>query len=142
MALNFYYSVMGIYGWVVWSRRPFDQELPVSRTTTGQKLTGAGLFLLTILVTFAVYLLFGMAIKPANYFDILISGLSFTAMWFMAIKKIENWVLYIIADAIGVPVCAHRGLGMLSLQYAIFTVLAILAYMEWRKILHKQQIRE
>lgn len=140
MTLNVYFSVMGIYGWIVWHRPSGKPELAVSRTTTVQKLTGTALFFLTILVTFAVYALFGKAVGPANYVDIFISGLFFTAMWFMALKKIENWVLYIVADAIAVPLYAHRGLGMLALQYVIFTVLAILAYIEWRKIIHQRQI--
>jgi len=62
--------------------------------------------------------------------------LFFTGMWYMAMKKIENWTLWIIADIIAVPLYAYRGLGMLSLQYVIFTILAILAYIEWRKILN------
>ncbi|NMH27044.1 nicotinamide riboside transporter PnuC [Flavobacterium silvaticum] len=139
MALNVYYSVMSIYGWIVWLRPSANGQLPVTRTNRNQKLTGFGLFILTILVTFAIYALFGAEVKPANYIDIFISGIFFTAMWFMALKKIENWTLYIIADAIAVPLYLHRGLGMLSLQYVIFTMLAIIAYVEWRKILHTQK---
>jgi nicotinamide mononucleotide transporter len=44
----------------------------------------------------------------------------------MALKKIENWTLWIIMISISVPLFWYRGLGMLSLQYLIFTVLAIL----------------
>jgi nicotinamide mononucleotide transporter len=54
----------------------------------------------------------------------------------MALKKIENWTLWIIGDCIAVPLFWYRGLGMLSLQYLIFTILAILAYLEWKKILN------
>jgi nicotinamide mononucleotide transporter len=59
----------------------------------------------------------------------------------MALKKIENWTLWIIGDVIAVPLFAYRGLGMLSLQYIIFTILAVLAYIEWKKILIKNQIK-
>jgi nicotinamide mononucleotide transporter len=51
----------------------------------------------------------------------------------MANKKIENWTLWIFGDIIVTPLYAYRGLGMLSLQYLIFTILAILAYLEWKK---------
>jgi len=37
------------------------------------------------------------------------------------------------------PLYAYRGLGMLSLQYLIFTALAISAYLEWRKILKSKE---
>jgi hypothetical protein len=43
-------------------------------------------------------------------------------------QKIENWTLWIIGDLIVTPLYAYRGLGMLSLQYLIFTILAIYAY--------------
>lgn len=138
MALNIYYSVMSIYGWIVWSKQSGDDKLPISRTSRNQKLTGIGLFLLTILVTFAVYAAFGAEVLIANYIDIVLSGIFFTAMWFMALKKIENWTLYIIADAVAIPLYAWRGLGMLSFQYFIFTILAIVAYFEWRKQLQIQ----
>jgi nicotinamide mononucleotide transporter len=62
-------------------------------------------------------------------------------MWFMAIKKIENWTLWIIADLISIPLYGYRGLGILSLQFLIFTILAVMAYIEWNKIIkNKAQI--
>ena len=57
-------------------------------------------------------------------------------MGFMALKKIENWTLWIIGDIIVVPLYAYRGLGMLALQYLIFTILAIQGYIEWKKSLN------
>jgi nicotinamide mononucleotide transporter len=53
----------------------------------------------------------------------------------MALKKIENWTLWIIADVISIPLYGYRGLGILSLQFLIFTVLAVMAYIEWNKII-------
>ena len=58
-------------------------------------------------------------------------------MWLMANKKLESWIFWIIADIITVPLYAYRGLGMLSLQYIIFTILAIQGYLEWKKSLNK-----
>jgi nicotinamide mononucleotide transporter len=54
----------------------------------------------------------------------------------MATKKLENWALWIIADVITVPLYAYRGLGILSLQYLIFTILAIQGYRAWKKSLN------
>jgi nicotinamide mononucleotide transporter len=54
----------------------------------------------------------------------------------MALKKIENWTLWIIGDLIAVPLYWYKGLGILALEYVIFTLLAVLAYIEWKKILH------
>lgn len=137
MTLNVYFSIMSVYGWINWTRKKEDDYVvKISRTNTKQKVIGVLLFFLTIVVTYFVYHLFGKEILRENYIDIFTSGLFFTGMWYMAMKKIENWTLWIIADIIAVPLYAYRGLGMLSLQYVIFTILAILAYIEWRKILN------
>ena len=134
MMMNFYYSVMSVYGWWNWSRKKNNKVIvPISRTNHREKLIGFGLFLLTMLVTYLVYKAFEYEIETANYIDIFTSGIFFTAMWYMATKKLENWTLWIFADIITVPLYAYRGLGMLSLQYLIFTILAIQGYLAWKK---------
>ena len=140
MTINIYFSIMSIYGWINWSRmKEGKPAIHISRTTTREKVIGVLLFFVTIAVTFLVYHIFGQEINPENYIDIFTSGIFFTGMWYMAMKKIENWTLWIIGDLIAVPLYGYRGLGMLSLQYIIFTILAILAYLEWRKILNNSQ---
>lgn len=138
MMMNFYFSLMSIYGWWNWARTKDDKKVvQVSRTSSKEKIIGFVLFVLTILVTYAVYKVFGSEIEISNYIDIFTSGIFFTAMWYMAKKKIENWTLWILADIITVPLYAYRGWGMLSLQYLVFTIIAIQAYFSWKKILNK-----
>lgn len=136
MMINIYFSIMSIYGWYNWSRTNLGKQiLPISRTNNKQKTIGIILFIITIIVVFCIYIYFDYKIKIENYFDILASGIFFTAMWYMALKKIENWILWIIGNLIVIPLYAYRELGMLSLQYIIFTILAISAYLEWKKLL-------
>ncbi len=138
MMMNFYFSLMSIYGWWNWARTKDDKKVvQVSRTSSKEKIIGFVLFVLTILVTYAVYKVFGSEIEISNYIDIFTSGIFFTAMWYMAKKKIENWTLWILADIITVPLYAYRGWGMLSLQYLVFTIIAIQAYFSWKKSLNK-----
>jgi nicotinamide mononucleotide transporter len=140
MMMNFYYSVMSIYGWWNWSRKKGEKfVVPISRTTTKEKLIGVLLFILTMIVTYFVYKGFDYTLQIPNYIDIVTSGIFFTAMWYMAVKKLENWTLWIIADLITIPLYAYRGLGMLSLQYLIFTILAIQGYIAWKKILNNNR---
>ena len=136
MIINFYFSIMSVYGWYNWSKKIQNQsKLSISRTNEKEKLIGFGFFFLTLLVIYGIYKYFGIPILTENYFDILASGIFFTAMWFMANKKIENWTLWIVGNIIVIPLYAYRGLGILSVQYIIFTILAITAYLEWKKIL-------
>lgn len=141
MTMNIYYSIMSIYGWMMWGKSKKQTALPISKTTLKEKYVGFGLFVLTMIITFFVYQFFNYDIKIPNYIDIFTSGIFFTAMWFMALKKIESWTLWIVGDIIAVPLFAYRGLGMLALQYLIFTILAVLAYYQWRKILNNSNQR-
>ena len=142
MMINGYFSIMSVYGWYKWTRKIKDSDnLPISRTNSKEKIIGIVLFVVTIFVVFAIYKLFDYEINKDNYVDMVASGIFFTGMWYMANKKIENWTLWIIGDLIVTPLYAYRGLGMLSLQYLIFTILAISAYLEWRKILRKSDLQ-
>lgn len=141
LTMNFYYSIMSIYGWYKWSSKSIQNDLNITKTNNQEKIIGILLFFFTIGITYTVYKFFNYSLEIPNYIDIFTSGIFFTAMWYMALKKIENWTLWIIGDVIAVPLFAYRGLGMLSLQYIIFTILAVLAYIEWKKILNKNQLK-
>ena len=138
MMMNVYYSIMSIYGWWNWSRKDKDKYMiKISRFSKNDLGLTISLFVLTICITYSVYLFSLNEIGIPNYIDVFTSGLFFTAMWLMANKKLESWIFWIIADIITVPLYAYRGLGMLSLQYIIFTILAIQGYLEWKKSLNK-----
>ena len=138
MMMNFYFSIMSIYGWWNWARTKNDKKVvQISRTDQREKVIGFGLFMLTMIITYGVYRAFDVEITTSNYIDIFTSGIFFTAMWYMALKKLENWTLWIFADLITIPLYAYRGWGMLSLQYLIFTILAIQGYLAWKKNLNK-----
>ena len=139
MMMNFYYTIMSIYGWWNWARKKENTYVvQISRTNSREKKIGIGFFLITLVVTYSVYQIYDYDMEIPNYIDVFTSGIFFTAMWYMANKKLENWTLWIIADVITVPLYAYRGLGMLSLQYVIFTILAIQGYMEWKRILNSK----
>jgi len=127
---------MSFYGWYEWSRVQDQKKVrQISRVNEKEKRIAFVLIIVTMIVMYAVYRLTGTPIASSNGIDILSSGLFFTAMWLMALKKLENWTLWIIANCISVPLYAYRGWGMLSLQYVIFTVLAIQGYNQWKKSL-------
>ena len=138
MMMNIYYSLMSIYGWWNWSRIENDKYLiKITRFSKNDLGLTVFLFLLTVTITYAVYTFNLTEIKIPNYIDMFTSGIFFTAMWLMANKKLESWMFWIIGDIITVPLYAYRGLGMLSLQYIIFTILAIQGYIEWKKHLSR-----
>ena len=140
MMMNLYYSIMSVYGWWNWSRKKENKPVvPITRTSSKEKQIGVFLFIVTLIITYLVYKGFGYAMEIPNYIDVVTSGIFFTAMWYMATKKLENWTLWIIGDLITIPLYAYRGLGILSLQYVIFTILAIQGYRSWKKSLNNNR---
>jgi len=134
MMMNGYYTIMSLYGWWNWSRTSNNNSvLKITYASSKDKKIGFILCMLTMGITFFVYTLFNYTLLIPNYIDIFTSGLFFTAMWYMANKKLQNWTLWIIANLITVPLYAYRGLGMLSFQYIIFTFLAFQGYRSWKK---------
>ena len=71
------------------------------------------------------------------YVDTVTTAIFFVAMWLMAKRKVESWIFWIIGDIITVPLYFYKGLTISSIQYLIFTVLAILGYLSWKKTLLK-----
>ena len=133
MAMNIYYSVMSVYGWYKWTSKSNGPDLEITRTTHREKVIGVLLFIATALITYLVYKFFDYKLEIPNYIDIFTSGLFFTAMWYMARKKIENWTLWIVGNTFAVYIFFDRQLYIIAIQYIIFTILAISAYIKWKK---------
>ena len=72
------------------------------------------------------------------YVDTFTTGIFFVGMWLMAKRKIENWLLWIVGDFISIPLYFYKGFTFSSLQFLIFTIVAIFGYLEWKKILQKK----
>ena len=53
----------------------------------------------------------------------------------MAKRKIENWIFWIVGDLLSIPLYLAKGYTFTSLQYIVFTIIAVYGYLEWKKIL-------
>ena len=137
MMINAYYFIMSIYGWYLWSTKVNDVPIPIGRMTKKEKKWAFLLFLGTVIFVATVYLFFEKFQEWTAYVDTVTTGLFFVGMWLMAKKKIENWIYWIIADIISVPLYFYKGLIITGIQYAIFTLIAFYGYRAWTKNLDK-----
>jgi nicotinamide mononucleotide transporter len=137
MSINIYYSIMSVYGWFQWKKITNGEVLSISRTSKREKIIGLVLFLITGLICVLIYTFFNYKLQLNNYLDVFTTSLFFTAMWYMARKKIENWTLWIVGNTFAVYIFFDRQLYIIAIQYIIFTILAISAYIKWKKYLAK-----
>jgi nicotinamide mononucleotide transporter len=139
MLINGYYASMSIYGWFLWTRKKDSQEqYPISWITKKEQRNALIIFILTILFVILVYEWFDKFNDWTAYIDTFTTGIFFVGMWLMAKRKIENWLLWIIGDIISVPLYFYKGFTFSSLQFLIFTIIAVFGYLEWKKTLQKK----
>ena len=165
LIINIYYTAMSLYGWYLWSKVIDDkqQHIPISRTTKTDKIKAFGIFAFTAIFVIIVYrhfnvipnnLTFSESVNYAiekltsgnltsfreatPYLDTFTTGIFFAAMWLMANKKIENWILWIAGNIVSIPLYFVKGYGFTGIQYTLFLILAVQGYFAWKKHLNKQ----
>jgi len=131
--INSYYTLMSIYGWILWSKTETKDELQISRATKNDWKKASFIFCSTAILVITVYKYFDRFDRLTDYSDTLTTGIFFAAMWLMANKKIEHWWLWIIANAVSIPLYLVKGLGFTALQYTLFLILAYQGYLSWKK---------
>lgn len=138
LIINFYYTIMGFLGWYLWSKtKNGEDEFPISTINRKECIISALIFIITLTFVAFVYHFFDKFTHWTAYVDAFTTGLFFVGMWLMAKRKIENWILWIIADVISIPLYFYKGLTFSSFQFILFTIIAILGYKEWRNFLQK-----
>jgi nicotinamide mononucleotide transporter len=136
-SVNFYYTVVSMYGWVLWARKN-DQRQHVlqitwsSRKEWGREVAFFGFFY--ALVYFAlVYLKKGFAPLAIPWADAFASATAYTGMWLMAKKKVESWNWWIMTNAASIPLYFVKHLVFTSVYYLILLVMAVSGLLEWRR---------
>ena len=132
MGINAFFFVMSVYGWYNWSRKiDISHHVPISKATRVQLLISFVSFFVFFLLLWYVLVRFTDSVVPV--WDSFTTSIFIVSMWLMALKKIENWLGWIIGDALVIPLFAYKGLVFTSFQYIIFLALAISGYIEWHK---------
>lgn len=136
--INIYYTIMSVLGWYLWTRKKNNSdEFPISVMNRKDYLISSLIFSGTLLFVVLVYHFFDKFTNWTAYVDTLTTALFFVGMWLMAKRKIENWIIWIVADAVSIPLYFYKGLTFSSFQFLLFTFIAILGYKEWKKYLAK-----
>lgn len=153
MLINVYYTIMSIYGWVLWARNAQDNIITISRTTLADWKTATLLGAFSFLFVIGVYYLkpfikndFSLQgvtlgfhnFLPTEYVDVFTTAIFLVGMWLMAKRKIENWIFWIVGDLISIPLYYIKGMVFTSFQYLLFTIIAIMGYLEWRRKLQQE----
>lgn len=143
-AVNFYYTVMSLYGWVLWARRNNHQEHVLHITYSSKKevalqLLFFGAFYVSI-YTALYYLKQSFYEGAIPWADAFASATAFTGMWMMAKKKVESWWWWIATNIASIPLYFVKGLVFTSVYYFILLVFAFWGLTEWKRRANKNLV--
>lgn len=137
--INVLYLATNIYGWYNWSRKKEDESAVKITRTTGEQ----NFLIILFAIAFYVAVLFLLRwynradLEYVNsyvpWIDALNTSVFLCATILMTVKKLENWVFWILGNVISIPITISQGLYFTGIQYAVFLVLALSGYVEWRK---------
>lgn len=148
MGINIFYTSMSIYGWYMWTRRDDQQRVrPIRWNTKKQQAMGILMIPLLYLVIFALIYLFKKDDAQymqsyIPYVDSFTTSIFLIGMWYMARKKIENWIYWIVGNIISIPLYFIKGLVFTSFQFSVFLVLAVMGLLQWIKMYEEGRARE
>jgi len=130
--LQVFFISVGIYGWWAWLYGGTrHSELHAGRTTRRQ----AGIYFLALIGSTAgiYFLLRNYTDSNVPFWDGLTTALSLVAQYMLGRKLLENWLVWIIADAIYIAVYTYKDLYLTALLYLVFLVMCIFGWLRWKK---------
>ncbi|CAG5011791.1 Nicotinamide riboside transporter PnuC [Dyadobacter sp. CECT 9275] len=132
MGLQGYYFLTSIYGWWIWLFGGTSHDgIRVTRTPARLYGVFAAIFIGTTLLW--GYLLGTYTNASLTYADSALTVASLIGQWMMARKYLENWLIWIAADACYVGMYFYKGLHLTAVLYFVFLILAWMGYVGWKK---------
>jgi nicotinamide mononucleotide transporter len=136
-AVQIYYTIMSIYGWVLWARRN-DQRQHIVRITISTQKEWVQHFAFFAFFYISLYIALTYARKSfftgaIPFGDAFASATAFTGMWLMAKKKVESWYWWIATNIASIPLYFVKHLVLTSIFYSILLVMAFFGLSEWKR---------
>jgi nicotinamide mononucleotide transporter len=130
MGLQVVYLVLSIYGWYEWLYGGANRtHLAVSRARPREWVIVTPIAIVFWLVlAWYTEKLPGVALP---YLDAGLTTVSLVAQWMMTRKVLENWILWVVADVVYVPMYVYKKLPVTAALYLVFLVLAVIGLRGW-----------
>lgn len=143
-AINIYYWVIAVYGYIAWTRKgapegssgkkkeslPITHASPLVLAGCGAATAALWALIWWVLVTFT-----NSNVPVADAFT---TALSIVAMWMLARKYIEQWLAWLVVDAVCVGLYIYKGIPFYAALYGVYTVIAAFGYAKWQRLRRNQ----
>jgi nicotinamide mononucleotide transporter len=136
-SVNFYYTIMSIYGWYLWTKKDQQKEHIVQVTFSNNKWRMYqwiffAVFYIIIFISLT-YLKKNFAPGAIPWADAFASATAFTGMWLMTKKKVESWYWWIATNIASIPLYFVKQYVFTSVYYFVLLIMAVFGLIEWMK---------
>lgn len=136
-SVNIFYTIMSIYGWVLWLKKDEANKtvLAIRYSTVKEwimNLLFFGVMYLAIFLSLS-YLKKDFAPGAIPAADALASASAYTAMLLMARKKVESWIWWIITNMASIPLYFVKGYVFTSFQFVVLLAMAFVGLASWHQ---------
>lgn len=139
--INIYYLVVAVYGYIGWKygfgKKKEAVELPISRVPL--KVDMPLIIVFAVLWWLIYYVLANFTNSNVPVWDSFTNALSIVAMWMLARKYVEQWLLWIVVDAVSCGLYVYKDLYFTSGLYGLYAIIAIFGYRSWLKRMKQEQ---
>lgn len=135
-ALNVYYMAMAVYGWYQWTHGGHngdDEPHTLAVQSMSAKQHTLVIAVTAVLVVISGYLLSEHSSAVWPYVDSFTTWASVITTYLVTQKYLQNWIYWIVIDAVSIPLYIDRGLGLTALLFAAYIIIAFFGYRSWRK---------
>ena len=144
--VNLYYTIMSIYGWILWTRKDKQQHHVVVITWSNKKewLNELLFFAAFYVAIFAAltYLKKDFAPGAIPWADAFASATAFTGMWLMAKKKVESWYWWIATNISSIPLYFVKHYVFTSVYYVVLLIMAVWGLVEWMRRANEENLKK
>ncbi|WP_185858185.1 nicotinamide riboside transporter PnuC [Blattabacterium cuenoti] len=131
--INLYYTFMSFYGWYAWMYKKDKNKKSITFCKPKDYFYTSVLFFFTCIFSMMVYCFYGKLKSHFDWMDILTTGIYFSGMYQMSMKKVENWIFWIVGNVISVPIYFFKGFILTGILFIILVILAIIGFFIWKK---------
>ena len=138
-ALNIYYLIMAIYGWYYWKYGGKREEEKLEVSTYGLNKNIKIITILSLISSILGFIMDNYTSADFAYIDSFTTVFAVFGTYMLAKKILENWIYWIVVDTISIYIYIQKGLTLTAMLFVIYTILAFIAYKNWKEEYENQK---
>lgn len=137
LGISIYYILASVYGIICWMKGSAEASV----TTLGISHTPWRLWGYLTLVWFILFVIIGLILSRLTdstvpWPDAFTTSLSIIAMWMLAHKYLEQWIVWIVVDVASAMLYVYKELWFTGGLYLLYAIIAVFGYRKWRRSIY------